>query len=238
MLTPHNVIGTPGHAFPYMTTPTMNNQAEQLSTEIGPYHRYWHSYRWKNHSQIVTISYVWFWTQYCKLTFWFFQHSINWHENALSQHWPLTNFCVLTSWMFMIHNHGAILPDIWHLYKWFKSTSRCISWQELDSVWVNTWVRQAGSASTGNVVIPLPSPPDSNCSYTPINTLDITDTASHWSGSWLTCNPGFWLDQGCNRFWTGPRPHLLALPGLGRAAWALNNSWLLTTHFCTFLWKY
>ena len=42
----------------------------------------------------------------------FFQHSINWHENALSQHWPLKNFCVLTSWMFMIHNHGAILPDI------------------------------------------------------------------------------------------------------------------------------
>ena len=46
---------------------------------------------------IVTISYVWFWKQYCKLTFWFFQHSINWHENALSQHWPLKNFCVLTS---------------------------------------------------------------------------------------------------------------------------------------------
>ena len=40
MLTPHIVIGTPGHAFPYMTTPTLNNQAQQLSTEIKPYQEY------------------------------------------------------------------------------------------------------------------------------------------------------------------------------------------------------
>ena len=120
----------------------------------------------------------------------FFFKRFNWLENALTQHWPLKNRCVTASLMFMIHYHGCILHDI---FTHDSNPPRCISWQELDTVWVNTWVRQAGSASTGNVVIPLPSPPDSNFSYTPINTLDITDTASHWSGSWLTCNPGFWL---------------------------------------------
>ena len=122
---------------------------------------------------------------------WFWAKNIHWQENALSQHSQLTTLKNLFLCITVVTSSQSGLYSAWHLYRSYESMSRCICWhQDQESVWVNTWVRQAGSAPTGNVVIPLPSLPASNCSYTPINTLDITDSVSHWSGSWLTCNPG------------------------------------------------
>ena len=110
----------------------------------------------------------------------------------------------------------------------------CICWQD-------TWVRQAGSAPTGNVMIPALAAPD--CSYTPINTPDITELASHWSGPELTWNLGLWLVESGNRFWPGPKSHLLPGPGElpGRLWTTLNNSFLYFCgkihHFCHFINK-